>query len=252
MANDDRVKEILARFGEDLSATWMVQGVRVIRHSALERIAAKAHVHFEDPTIIRACEREAVILVKGGITSPSARWEWSIGEANMELNYRTSGKQQPYPYAMAEKRAKDRVILKLIELHGDVYSEEEADEFKEGAPLRASTEAGDALKAKIREGFKEFGMDPPLVGPAKEARREVMFDAISSGKPVVLDDGEVHPGESLTRLIREQGTAIGIKNLMLRHEVQAYLSGIPEDQRDELRNIAIARMADLGWKRSNG
>jgi transcription initiation factor IIF auxiliary subunit len=32
---------------------------------------------------------------------------------------------------MAEKRAKDRVILKLVGLHGDVYSEEEADDFKD-------------------------------------------------------------------------------------------------------------------------
>ena len=32
---------------------------------------------------------------------------------------------------MAEKRAKDRVILKLAGIHGYIYSEEEADEFKE-------------------------------------------------------------------------------------------------------------------------
>jgi len=31
---------------------------------------------------------------------------------------------------MAEKRAKDRVILKLLGVAGDMYSEEEADEFK--------------------------------------------------------------------------------------------------------------------------
>jgi hypothetical protein len=31
---------------------------------------------------------------------------------------------------MAEKRAKDRVILKLLAVHGDIYSEEEADDFK--------------------------------------------------------------------------------------------------------------------------
>ena len=35
---------------------------------------------------------------------------------------------------MAEKRAKDRVILKLIGLSGDVYSEEEADDFKQSRP----------------------------------------------------------------------------------------------------------------------
>jgi hypothetical protein len=219
MNKDARITSILAEFGEDLSSTWLVQGQRVIYHAALERIAAKAGIRFDRPEVLRAQEREAVILVSG---SRDDRVEWSIGEANMELNYRVSGKQQAYPYAMAEKRAKDRVILKLIQLHGLVYSEEEADEFKESA-------AG--------------------------SRREVMSDAISSGKPIALDDGEVHPGEAVKRMIQEQGTAIGIKNLMLKHEVQAYLSSIPEDQKDELRLFAMSRMADLGWKReakSNG
>jgi hypothetical protein len=218
MNKDARITDILARYDEDLSSTWMVQGQRVIRHAALERIAAKAGISFDKPNIVRSEEREAVILVSG---KNGDRSEWSIGEANMELNYRTSGKQQAYPYAMAEKRAKDRVILKLIELHGLLYSEEEADEFKESA-------AGE--------------------------RREVMSDAISSGKPIVLDDGVVHPGEALKRMIQEQGTAIGIKNFMLKHEVQSYLSGIPEDQKDELRSFALSRMADLGWKkeRANG
>ena len=39
-----------------------------------------------------------------------------------------------YPIAMAEKRAKDRVILKLLAAHGDLYSEEEADDFKRQNP----------------------------------------------------------------------------------------------------------------------
>ena len=39
---------------------------------------------------------------------------------------------------MAEKRAKDRVILKLVGLHGDVYSEEEADDFKAAKPKEAA------------------------------------------------------------------------------------------------------------------
>jgi hypothetical protein len=213
MNKDARITSILEKYGEDLSSTWLVQGQRVIRHSALERIAARAGIKFAPPDIVRAEEREAVIMVMGDLGD---RMEWSIGEANMELNYLTSGKQQAYPYAMAEKRAKDRVILKLIELHGLLYSEEEADEFKQSA-------AGE--------------------------RREIMSDAITSGKPIELDDGEVHPGEALKRRIQEQGTALGIKNLMLRHEVQVYLSSIPEDQKDELRAFAISRMADLGWKK---
>jgi hypothetical protein len=80
---------------------------------------------------LRAERDEAVVLVTGRLGD---RVEWSIGEALVNVNYRVSGKQAAYVYAMAEKRAKDRVILKLIELHGLVYSEEEADEFKEGRP----------------------------------------------------------------------------------------------------------------------
>ena len=33
-----------------------------------------------------------------------------------------------YPYAMAEKRAVDRAVLKLVGLHGFVYSEDEMDD----------------------------------------------------------------------------------------------------------------------------
>ena len=236
MNKDAVITGILKEFGEDLSSTWLVQGQRVIYHSALERIAARAGIIFDQPQVLRAMEREAVILVTGRVPTKDVRMtdagpvnsdgsvfsaprsEWSIGEANMELNYRTSGKQQAYPYAMAEKRAKDRVILKLIRLHGLLYSEEESDEFKQSS-------AGE--------------------------RREIMSDAISSGKPIELDDGVVHPGEALKRKIQEQRYAIGIKNLMLQHEVQVYLSSIPEDQREELRAFAISRMADLGWKKGS-
>src|SRR5688572_31563852 len=52
------------------------------------------------------------------------RVEWSTGETN-PTNYHVTGKQPSYPWAMAEKRAKDRVILKLVGIHGLVYSEDE-------------------------------------------------------------------------------------------------------------------------------
>jgi hypothetical protein len=248
MKKDDRVREILSKFDEDFaSTTWLVQGQRVIYHSALERIAARAGIRFDKPEIIRSQEREAVILVTGSM--PGERFEWSIGEANMELNYRTSGKQQAYPYAMAEKRGKDRVILKLIQLHGLLYSEEEADDFK-----RKAQEADDDGPLEMHNPSEgEPGYRPPEA--AAPARREIMFDAISSGKTIVLDDGEVHPSEALKRLIKEQRTTLGVQTLMLKHEIQNYLSGIPVEHKNELRDFAKSRMVDLGWKReakSNG
>jgi hypothetical protein len=226
MNKDARITSILQKYDEDLSSTWMVQGQRVIYHSALERIAAKAGIQWDMPTWLVTGPECAVVQVSGTLhykadEAPTSRkrMEWSVGEAHVNVNYRVSGRQQPYPYAMAEKRAKDRVILKLINLHGLLYSEEEADEFKESA-------AGD--------------------------RREIMSDAVMSGKPVVLDDGVVHPSDALKRHVDEQCTALGVQNYMLRHDVQTYLSGIPEDQKDELRDYAKCRMVALGWgKRPN-
>jgi hypothetical protein len=132
-AADDKIRDILAKHGEQFQdSVWRVQGTAVIYHKALERIATKADIVFERPQIIRAERDEAVIMVVGKMgDNEDYREEWSIGECVVNVNYRVTGKQAAYPYAMAEKRAKDRVILKLIELSGLVYSEQEADEFKE-------------------------------------------------------------------------------------------------------------------------
>ena len=61
------------------------------------------------------------MLVKGKWNDKE---EWTIGEA-MPINIDRGNNKQQYPFAMAEKRAKDRVILKLLGLHGHVYSQEE-------------------------------------------------------------------------------------------------------------------------------
>jgi hypothetical protein len=57
---------------------------------------------------------------------------------------------------MAEKRAKDRVILKLVGLHGDVYSEEEADDFKEAKPQNTGNpQMGLDIEARV-DAMLEF------------------------------------------------------------------------------------------------
>jgi hypothetical protein len=154
----DRIKDILAKYGESMEGnTWKVQGQTVILHKALERIAAKAAIEFDPPQMIRAEVDEAVLLVTG--SRPGGVKEWSIGEAKIGSNYRVSGKQAAYPYAMAEKRGKDRVILKLIELHGYAYSEDEADDFRDGKPRlvepepepEIETEPVTEMEARLRE-----------------------------------------------------------------------------------------------------
>lgn len=152
---DPQLLEILTRYGErPEDALWDCHGVWVAYHKAIERIAARANITFDMPQIIEASAANKIvaIAVRGVMGDKS---EWSFGEAAPSNN------KNAYPYAMAEKRAKDRVVLKLIGLHGAVYSEEEADDFKEPAPPVKSSASlkrdgsWEKLLAKLRDDFAD-------------------------------------------------------------------------------------------------
>jgi hypothetical protein len=131
-APSPHILEILKRYGiEAREALWDCHGTWVMYHRHCEIIGAKAGVKYAEPKVLVAERDAAAVLVMGTIGDHT---EWSIGEAAVGLNYTVKPKQPGYPFAMAEKRAKDRVILKLVGLSGFVYSEEEADDFK-GGPL---------------------------------------------------------------------------------------------------------------------
>ena len=96
-------------------------------HKFLERVAQKANIVFDKPEVMNCQENEVAIYVRGttpALVGGQLNQAWSIGEAS------SKNCTNEYRWAMAEKRAKDRVILKLLGVAGDMYSEEEADEFK--------------------------------------------------------------------------------------------------------------------------
>lgn len=136
MANlDPRIEVIRDRFGLDASDFWELKqkkGTWVAKHSALEVAAVKAGIEFDNPTIVEAKSEAgiAAVCVAGSMRGDNdvLRREWSIGEASPKNNMNS------YPWAMAEKRAKDRVILKLIGIHGLVYSEDEMSDADERPP----------------------------------------------------------------------------------------------------------------------
>lgn len=93
----------------------------VIYHRYCEQIAAKAGIVFSNPKIEvnekdDNGKRTVVLLVHGTLGHVT---EWSYGEASPKTVI------VPYVFAMAEKRAKDRVVLKLAGFHGMVYSDVE-------------------------------------------------------------------------------------------------------------------------------
>ena len=211
---DKKIAEVLGKFGEPMAGNvWRVQGTAVIYHKTLERIAAQANVIFDEPKIIRAERDEAVIQVTGRM---GERVEWSIGEALIGVNYRVSGKQAAYVYAMAEKRAKDRVILKLVGLHGFLYSEEEADEFKHGRPAANEPAANESVS---------------------EAQRTTV--------EVVGSPGSIEA--ELKQKITKAKTINAVTDLMLHADTQRALNDLPEGVRDEVRDFAKSRLVELGW-----
>lgn len=126
MALDPRIEEVRVRYGLAMSDFWelpMKKGTWIAKHAALEVAAVKAGIVFGLPLVLEANgdTKSAALCVTGKM---GERTEWSIGEASPANN------RNAYPYAMAEKRGKDRVILKLIGIHGIAYSEDEADDFK--------------------------------------------------------------------------------------------------------------------------
>lgn len=121
------LKDILDKYGisyTDKDKLWDCHGTLVLYHKAYEIIAAQENIVFDPPQIIESNSKDKTvcICVTGRL---GERAEWSFGEAAPNNN------KNSYPYAMAEKRAKDRVVAKLVGLAAYVYSEDEADDFKD-------------------------------------------------------------------------------------------------------------------------
>ena len=121
---DDRVKKILKELGLDpKQCLWDCHGTWVMYHRYIEQAGAKNKIEY-DLTEIETNSAAGVVCIKCtasiGINGGKAKCI-TYGEASPK-NTKNS-----YPYAMAEKRAIDRAILKLLGLHGFIYSEDEMD-----------------------------------------------------------------------------------------------------------------------------
>lgn len=129
------VKEILDKYGLGKESVWDCHGTWVMYHAPIEKIAAAAKVTYDDPIVIEADTKNktATIMMRGHL--PSGASEVTFGEAS-PANCKNS-----YPWAMAEKRAKDRLVLKLVGLHGDVYGMDEADWDAETPPAKTEKTA---------------------------------------------------------------------------------------------------------------
>lgn len=143
---------------------------------------------------------------------------------------------------MAEKRGKDRVILKLIGLHGVVYSEEEADEMRD-----------DIKRQRLASSQARRSSDKPRAETSRPAEEQA---TISVNGSVVDFPGQAAIDNNIEASVRKSidsaETINAVTNVMLKPDTQRSLADLPQSVRDELRNYAKARLVALGWPEKKG
>ena len=130
---DSRALTILKKLNLDqkneqgeYKALWDCHGTWVMYHRYIEQAGAENGILYEYDEIEKD-SANGVVVVK--CTAQMEKEDKkhqviSYGEAS------SKNTKNSYPYAMAEKRAYDRCVLKLLGLHGFVYSEDEMPEEK--------------------------------------------------------------------------------------------------------------------------
>lgn len=156
-----RMKEIAKAYELTQSDFWELKrggkSAWILTHDACEKIAYKEGIVFKSPQIFRDNNSNVAMLGEGVLGD---RTEWTTGEAS------PTNCKMPYNWAMAEKRLKDRLTLKLINAYEyGIYSEVEADSFskKESVVEEATSKQKDLimqleLKANVKRPISFEGL----------------------------------------------------------------------------------------------
>ena len=121
------IKELSKKYNLTKEDYWLEPRSKkwIITHDTCEKIASVENIIIQPPQIINS-EKDLVRMVVTGKKGDVVMWK--TGEAD------TKNCKNLYLLAMAEKRAKDRVCLALINAYEyGVYSDVEAEDFKKPA-----------------------------------------------------------------------------------------------------------------------
>tara|TARA_R110000824_G_scaffold61271_11_gene163087 strand:- start:58 stop:708 length:651 start_codon:yes stop_codon:yes gene_type:complete len=203
-------QDLLKKFGIDPNkedVLWDCHGTWVIYSRWIEEIGLAAGVVLDTPEIIHSdpVSKHVVILVRGKVSAK--KQAWSFGEAAPYNN------KNSYPYAMAEKRAKDRVILKLVGLHGHVYTREDIPDIQDGKPIwELKTEKPQVTKEKPQVTRGAPSGDAILQGLKADLLDSDTTDELAAVANAIGEDkrlSENHRSE-LRELWAEQKTRIAL------------------------------------------
>ena len=155
---DKRVTAILKGLGlTKEESLWDCHGTWVMYHRYIEIAGVKKKISIDDLSEIETNSEKGIVVIKCKASLEKMK-VITYGEASPK-NTRNA-----YPYAMAEKRAIVRAILKLIGLHGFIYSEDELD-VKQTSNTKVRSSDDEVLEkfqseiknSKTSKGLKGYG-----------------------------------------------------------------------------------------------
>lgn len=143
-----------------------------IKNNVLQRIAANERIFFEKMTILEGNALSGLCVMQVTAVQKDEKGErimevTSIGEAT------PTTVKIPYPYAMAEKRAKGRAILQILSIYGHIYSE---DEFSEEEQSESNKQDALAAKEKSIEQTKKLIESIKIAGRVVDEVMKVVED----------------------------------------------------------------------------
>lgn len=143
MKIDPIVKKILAelKFNEK-DCLWEKHGATCMKHRYIEIAGKHKGVSIDNLEEVEKNSDMGVVAVKCTASLGKSK-VITYGEASPKNN------KNSYPYAMAEKRAIDRAILKLIGVHGFIYSEDEVDSSMDSLLYKATAKDANNDKKEI-------------------------------------------------------------------------------------------------------
>ena len=118
---DEHAQKILKELKLDpKECLWDCHGTWVMYHRFVEKAGVKKGISIDKLEVVESNTEKGIAVVKC-TSSHSDTTVITFGEVSPKNN------RNAYPFAMAEKRAIDRAYLKLLGLHGFIYSEDEMD-----------------------------------------------------------------------------------------------------------------------------
>ena len=193
--------------------------------AGIPRIAVEKGITFDRPAVIGCdlAEKSMVVCVFGTM---GEKTEWTFGEAS------PANSKNAYFAAMAEKRAKDRCVLKLLAAHGDLYSEDEAEDFKRPNPHVTRPE--DVFAPVERDQHGQPVDNIQQVEPGKKltvAEQRPIFAALQK---------ELQATDSLKGL-RAYGESQSFLDRfsLLKADWQEFLRGVYDEHKQALRQLEI-------------